>query len=116
MEERRCYFTIIMASFGNEIIERAERKYKSSTELRSGEILTSSCVPICPRSCSRLQRHLVFFPVIISSSEPLYQLSIHLWPSPQPPDVLELHAHKKETGEEGEVEGVNHTRTISKCH
>ena len=68
---------------------------------RSGEILTSSCLSIPPLSCSRFKRHLVFFPVIISSSEPLYQLSIHLWPSPQPPDVLELHARKKETGEGG---------------
>lgn len=116
MEESRSYFIIVMASFGNEIIERVERKYKSTAPLRSGEILTSSCFPTRPLRCSRLQRHLVFFPVIIPSSEPLYQLSIHLWPSPQPPDVLELHARKKETGDEGEAEGVNHTRTISKYH
>lgn len=118
MEESSSYFIIVMASFGNEIIERVERKYKSSApyKVQSGEILTSSCLSIPPLSCSRFKRHLVFFPVIISSSEPLYQLSIHLWPSPQPPDVLELHARKKETGDEGEEEGVNHTRTISKYH
>ena len=44
MEESRSYFIIVMASFGNEIIERVERKYKSSAPYKvwSGEILTSS--------------------------------------------------------------------------